>query len=297
MKNLPFFGSGVALVTPFTNDNKLDFECLEQLINMHIKHKTDAIVVCGTTGEASTLSDDEQEALIDFSVKCADGKIPIIAGAGSNNTEALIKKAKRAESVGADAILSVTPFYNKANSDGIGEHYKSLCNAVSLPIIVYNVPQRTGMAVSVKDLKNLYKIENIVGIKEASGDVSFVSKIRYEMPEIGVYSGNDDICVPIMSLGGVGVISVCANIFPEEMHQICALMSMGNVLEAQKLQVGISKVIEALFCEVNPIPVKNAMRALGYHVGKTRLPLGKMNEEKYKNMMQVLYDYGAKKLN
>ena len=296
MKKLPFIGSGVALVTPFTEDNRIDYDTLSELIQMHIRHKTDAIIVCGTTGEASTLTDDEQEELISFSVKCANGKIPVIAGAGSNNTSALIIKAKRAENAGACAVLSVTPFYNKANLCGITAHYESLAQAIDIPIIIYNVPSRTGMSIPVEALSRLAKIDNIVGIKEASGNVAFVSKIRHLVPDMGIYSGNDDIAVPVMALGGVGVISVCANIFPDRVHDMCSLMGDGKTADAAKLQNELCVVNEKLFCEVNPIPVKNAMNALGYSVGKTRLPLGEMDKKKFDDMMKVLYDYGAERL-
>lgn len=296
MKKLPFMGSGVALVTPFTEDNKIDYDSLSELIEMHIRHKTDAIVICGTTGEASTLTDDEQEAIIGFAVKFAAGRIPVIAGAGSNNTAALIEKAKRAENAGADAILSVTPFYNKANYSGVTAHYECLSHTVDIPIIIYNVPSRTGMSMPVDALERLSELDNIVGIKEASGNAAFVSKIRYSVPEIGVYSGNDDIVVPVMALGGVGVISVCANIFPDRVHEMCRLMLDGKTAEAAKLQNGLSEVNEKLFSEVNPIPVKSAMNTLGYRVGKTRLPLGKMDRKRFDDMMKVLYDYGAERL-
>ena len=296
MKKLPFIGSGVALVTPFTEDYRIDYDTLSELIQMHIRHKTDAIIVCGTTGEASTLTDDEQEELISFSVKCANGKIPVIAGAGSNNTSALIIKAKRAENAGACAVLSVTPFYNKANLCGITAHYESLAQAIDIPIIIYNVPSRTGMSIPVEALSRLAKIDNIVGIKESSGNVAFASKIRYLVPDIGIYSGNDDIAVPVMALGGVGVISVCANIFPDRVHDMCSLMHDGKTADAAKLQNELCVVNEKLFCEVNPIPVKNAMNALGYSVGKTRLPLGEMDKKKFDDMMKVLYDYGAERL-
>lgn len=296
MKKLPFIGSGVALVTPFTEDNRIDYDTLSELIQMHIRHKTDAIIVCGTTGEASTLTDDEQEELISFSVKCANGKIPVIAGAGSNNTSALIIKAKRAENAGACAVLSVTPFYNKANLSGITAHYESLAQAIDIPIIIYNVPSRTGMSIPVEAFSRLAEIDNIVGIKESSGNVAFVSKIRHLVPDMGIYSGNDDIAVPVMALGGVGVISVCANIFPDWVHEMCSLMGVGKTADAAKLQNELFGVNEKLFCEVNPIPVKNAMNALGYGVGKTRLPLGEMDKNKFDDMMKVLYDYGAERL-
>lgn len=296
MKKLPFKGSGVALVTPFTNENKIDFDALIDLINMHINHKTDAIVVCGTTGEASTLSDIEQEELIAFSKKAVNNKVPLIAGAGSNNTKNAVKKAKTAQNAGADAILSVTPFYNKANFDGIIEHYKAIANAVDVPIILYNVPQRTGMSLPIEVLLKLSEIDNIVAIKEASGNLSYVSQIAAYVPDIYIYSGNDDIALSVMAMGGMGVISVAANIVPEDIHNMCESVFLNDIKKAGTIQKDLIKVIDKLFIEVNPIPVKNAMNKLGYKVGETRLPLGKMSEENLAKLMDTLYEYGVKKL-
>ena len=296
MKKLPFKGSGVALVTPFTNENKIDFDALIDLINMHINHKTDAIVVCGTTGEASTLSDIEQEELIAFSKKAVNNKVPLIAGAGSNNTKNAVKKAKTAQKAGADAILSVTPFYNKANFDGIIEHYKAIAKAVDIPIILYNVPQRTGMSLPIEVLLKLSEIDNIVAIKEASGNLSYVSQIAAYVPNIYIYSGNDDIALSVMAMGGMGVISVAANIVPEDIHNMCESVFLNDIKKAGTIQKDLIKVIDKLFIEVNPIPVKNAMNKLGYKVGETRLPLGKMSEENLAKLMDTLYEYGVKKI-
>ena len=297
MKKLPFTGSGVAMVTPFTYDDKIDYESISSLTEMHISHKTDSIIVCGTTGEASVLSEEEQEKLIRFCVKCADGRIPIVAGAGSNNTKALITKAKRAEAAGADAILSVTPFYNKANDTGLLEHYRSLAEAVSLPVIVYNVPSRTGMSIPAGMYHELEKIKNIVGVKEASGNISYVSEIRSAAPSLGIYSGSDDMTVPVISLGGAGVISVLGNIFPEELAVMCRLALSGETAKAGEIQNKFIPAVKALFCEVNPIPIKNAMRLLGYNVGRTRLPLGEMDKEKLDFMMKLLInDFDAEML-
>lgn len=296
MKKLPFTGSGVAMVTPFTDDDKINYESVSELVEMHINHKTDCIIVCGTTGEASVLTDDEQEELIRRTVKCANGRIPVIAGAGSNNTKALVTKAKRAEAAGADGILSVTPFYNKANTTGLIEHYKSLSCAVKLPIIVYNVPSRTGMNIPISAYHELEQFENIVGVKEASGSISYVSEIRSAAPSLGIYSGNDDMTVPVISLGGVGVISVLGNIFPDELSEMCRLALTGDISKAGEMQNEFIPAIKALFSEVNPIPVKSAMRILGYKVGRTRLPLGEPDSEKLGFLMRLLLNgYGAKK--
>ena len=297
MKKLPFTGSGVAMVTPFTQDNTIDYESVASLIEMHIKYKTDCIIACGTTGEASVLTDDEQENLIRFCVQCANGRIPIIAGAGSNNTKALVTKAQRAEAAGADGILSVTPFYNKANYTGLIGHYKALAKAVKLPIILYNVPSRTGMNMPVPAYLELSEEENIVGVKEASGNIAYVSEIRSRVPSLAIYAGNDDMTVPVMSLGGVGVISVLGNILPDKVSKMCSLALSGKIIEAGEMQNELLPLIKELFFEVNPIPVKNAMRRLGYIVGSTRLPLGKPDEEKLDSLMNLLINrYGAEKL-
>lgn len=289
MKKIVFKGSGVALVTPFTNENKVNFNVLEELIEMHIEKGTDALIVCGTTGEASTLCDDEQEEIISFAVKCVNSRIPVIAGAGSNNTKNVITKVKRAQNAGADAILSVTPFYNKANETGIVEHYTKIAESVSLPVIIYNVPARTGMNISIKALLELSKIDNIVAVKEASGNMSYACEIAAKVPDLGLYSGNDDITVPMMSIGGLGVISVGANILPEEFHKMCNQMQEGSYSNAARIQKRIQPVLKMLFCEVNPIPVKNAMNRLGFGVGNTRLPLGKIDDALLDELMAEIY--------
>lgn len=296
MKKLPFTGSGVALVTPFTNDNKIDFESLRDLIEMHIAHKTDAIIICGTTGEASAMPDEEHLAAIEFTVKQANGRIPVIAGTGSNDTHHAINLSKKAEELGADGLLSVTPYYNKANKSGVIAHFKAIAEAVSIPVILYNVPSRTGMTFSIDVLKELVKIDNIVGLKEASGNISYLAEVAATVPELYLYSGNDDMIVPVMSLGGVGVISVVANIYPDETHDICQLYADGKVAESRKLQLQMLDLINKLFIEVNPVPVKSAMKELGYRVGDLRLPLGEMDKNNLKTLMDALNAFGVKKL-
>lgn len=296
MKKLPFTGSGVAIVTPFSENHEIDYTSLAELIEMHIERKTDAIVICGTTGEASTMPDDEHLAAIAFTVKQAAGRIPVIAGTGSNDTNHAINLSKRAEQLGADGLLSVTPYYNKANKSGLINHFKAIAEAVKIPVILYNVPSRTGVNFSIDVLKELAKVENIVAIKEASGNISYAAKIAAEVPELYIYSGNDDMVVPVMSLGGKGVISVAANIFPDEMHDMCELFENGAVAEARKLQLDMLDLINKLFIEVNPVPVKCAMKALGYKVGELRLPLGPMDEKNLDILMESLNAYGAKKL-
>ncbi len=295
MKNLPFTGSGVAIVTPF-NENGIDFDKLGELIDIQIANKTDAIVIAGTTGEASTMPDKEHLSSIEYTVKRVAGRVPVIAGTGSNDTAHAIALTKAAEDLGADAILSVTPYYNKANKNGVINHFKAIAEAVNIPIILYNVPSRTGMNFSIEVLKELVKVPNIVAIKEASGNISYTAQVAAEVPELYIYSGNDDMIVPILSLGGKGVISVVANILPEETHNICELFANGKVEESRKLQLDLLELINALFIEVNPVPVKTAMNILGYETGILRLPLGEMEEANYNKLSAILKKYGVKKL-
>lgn len=295
MKKLPFTGSGVAIITPF-NENGIDFEKLGEIIDIQIANKTDAIVIAGTTGEASTMPDAEHLSAIEYTVKRVAGRVPVIAGTGSNDTAHAIALTKAAEKLGADAILSVTPYYNKANKKGLVAHFKAIAEAINIPIILYNVPSRTGVNFSIDVLKELAKVENIVAIKEASGNISYTAKVAAEVPELHIYSGNDDMIVPILSLGGKGVISVVANILPEETHNICELFEKGDVAEARKLQLDLLELINTLFIEVNPVPIKTAMNILGYNVGNLRLPLGDMEEGNYNKLCDVLKKYEVKKL-
>lgn len=295
MKKIPFTGSGVAIVTPFDGD-KINFDALGELIEIQIANKTDAIVICGTTGEASTMPDAEHLSAIEYTVKKVAGRIPVIAGTGSNDTNHAIALTKRAEELGADAILSVTPYYNKANKSGLIAHFTAIANAVKIPVILYNVPGRTGMNFSIPVLKELAKIENIVALKEASGNISYTAQVAAEVPELHLYSGNDDMIVPIMSLGGVGVISVVANILPEETHNICQYFTEGKIAESRKLQLEMLELINNLFIEVNPVPIKVAMRELGYTVGNLRLPLGEMEEGNLQKLKASMTAYGVKKL-
>lgn len=290
MKKIPFTGSAVALVTPFAG-NKVDFDALGELIDFQATHKTDAIVVCGTTGEASTMPSDEHMKVIEYSVRKANGRIPVIAGVGSNDTRHAREMTQRAEYAGADAILSVTPYYNKANKSGLYEHYRQIAEAVSLPIILYNVPSRTGMSIDLDILAKLAETENIAAIKEASGNISYASEIAAKVSGISLYSGNDDIILPMLSIGAKGVISVAANIFPEEIKSITQYFFEGNFGSARKIQLGMSDIIKALFLEVNPIPIKTAMNYLGFPAGDLRLPLGKMSDENFEILKSVLLKY------
>ncbi len=295
MKTLPFTGSAVAIVTPF-NGLETDFDALGELIEMHIANKTDAIVICGTSGEASTMPNEEHIAVIEYAVKKVAGRLPVIAGTGSNDTAHAVYLTQAAANAGADAILSVTPYYNKANARGLYEHFKAIAECCDLPIILYNVPSRTGMTIPVSTLKELAKIDNIVAIKEASGNIGYVAQIAAEVPELYIYSGNDDMIVPVMSLGGKGVISVVANILPEETHNICQKYLDGDVNGSLKLQLEMLDVINNLFIEVNPVPVKTAMESLGYKVGNLRLPLAPMADDTRAKLENSLKSYGVKKL-
>lgn len=287
MKEPIFTGSSVALVTPFT-ESGVDYECLEKLIEFHIANQTDCILVCGTTGESSTMPDCEHKEVIRFTVEKVNKRVPVMAGTGSNDTKHAIELSKYAESVGADCLLVVTPYYNKTTQKGLYIHTKAIADSVNLPIILYNIPGRTGgLAFSIDTLKKLDKLSNINAIKEATGNLAFVAKIASET-NLNIYSGNDDIIVPVMSLGGKGVISVVANILPRETHDICALFEQGKTDESRDLFLKQLSVINSLFVEVNPIPVKSAMNYLGYNVGQLRMPLCEMEDENYEILKNAL---------
>lgn len=292
MKKTLFTGSGVAIVTPFTDDG-VDFDKLGELIEYQIAEKTDAIIICGTTGEASTMPDEEHKEAIKYTVEKVAGRIPVIAGTGSNDTKHCIELSQYAESVGADGLLLVTPYYNKSTQKGLIEHFTMVAKSVSIPIILYNVPARTGINITPATLKELSKIENIVGIKEASGDIVQVAQMAALCGnDIDIYSGNDDMIVPILSLGGKGVISVLANIAPRETHDMVEKYLQGDVEGSRELQLKMLDLIKALFIEVNPIPVKTAMNLLGFNVGKLRMPLTDMTEANFNILKQTLINYG-----
>ena len=275
-----FTGSAVALITPFNPDGSVNFEKLKELIDFHLAHKTDALVVCGTTGEASTLTDEDQVECIRVAAEHVNKKVPVIAGAGSNDTAHAVNLAKACENAGADGLLLVTPYYNKTTQRGLIQHYTTVANAVNIPIILYNVPGRTGMSITPETCAELSKIPNIVAVKEASGDISEVAKVaKLCGPDFDIYSGNDDQTLPILSLGGKGVISVTANVIPDEMHDLCEAYFNHETEKARDLQINILGLCDALFCEVNPIPVKGAMNMLGFGVGECRLPLQKMSDD------------------
>jgi 4-hydroxy-tetrahydrodipicolinate synthase len=289
-----FVGSGVALVTPFNSNNEVDYNKVRELIEIQIAEGTDSIVICGTTGEASALDDNEHRQLIKFAVEVVNKRVPLIAGTGSNDTHHGMLLSQYAEEAGADAILCVTPYYNKASQEGLYRHFKVMAEAVDIPIILYNVPSRTGCGFTVDTIKRLAEFSNIVGIKEASGNVSFASEIVRQLPDFDLYSGNDDIILPLLSLGGKGVISVIANIMPKETHQIVEYFNNGNIAASRKLQLDMNHLINTLFIDVNPIPVKMAMNVLGYNVGDLRLPLCEMNAEDLTTLKNVMSLYDLK---
>ncbi len=273
MKNIIFKGCGTAIVTPF-DDNGINFDVFRKLLDFQIQNKVDAIIVCGTTGESSTMSLEEKKQAIKFVVDYAGDEIPIIAGTGGNCTESAIELSKYAESVGVDALLLVTPYYNKTTQSGLIEHYKHIADSVNLPIIIYNVPSRTGLNITPETCLELSKIKNIVAIKEASGNIAQVAKIANLCGDsLAIYSGNDDQILPVLSLGGVGVISVLSNILPEYTSNIVHSFLNGDIKKATKLQLDALPLINALFCEVNPIPVKAALNEMNFNVGFPRLPL------------------------
>jgi 4-hydroxy-tetrahydrodipicolinate synthase len=289
-----FEGSGVALVTPFKN-SEVDYEKLKEIINWHIENKTDSIVICGTTGESATMTDKERKSVIKFTVDTVNNKIPVIAGSGSNNTAYSVELSKYCEEVGVDGLLVVTPYYNKATELGIINHYEAIANSVDLPIILYNVPGRTGVNIAPKTVKKLSNIKNIIAIKEASGDISQVAEIaRLCKDDIDIYSGNDDMVIPILSLGGKGVISVVANILPNETHNMVETYLNGDLLNSRKLQLDMNGLINSLFIEVNPIPVKTAMNLMGMEVGELRLPLTEMTNDNLKILIKEMNTYGIK---
>ena len=286
-----FRGSGVALITPFTNDDRVDFEKLGELLDYHLENSTDAIIINGTTGESATLTDEEKVEIIKFTVDRVNKRVPIIAGTGSNNTKHAIEMSKKADELGVDGLLVVTPYYNKGNENGIYEHYRLIAEAVSCPIILYTVPSRTGVNLSIKLLKRLSQIDNIVAIKEASGNISYAGEIAREVPELDIYSGNDDMTIPLMSLGAIGVISVSANIIPKIVHNMCMEFLEWDIERARTLQLEYNSLVDSLFIEVNPVPIKEVMNYLGYEVGKCRLPLGEMMEENREKLYQTIQNY------
>ena len=282
-----FKGSGVALITPFNEDMSINYVKLEELIEWHIQNKTDALIIAGTTGEASTLPDVEHIELVRKSVEIVNGRIPVIAGSGSNDTKHGVKLAIECEKVGANGLLIVTPYYNKTNRQGLINHYLTIANEVNIPIILYNVPGRTGMNIPADVVVELSNHKNIVGLKEASGDISYLAEVARVCDEdFSLYSGNDDIIVPILSLGGVGVISVLANVMPLETHNLVMSYLEGDVIKSRNLQLSMNAFVNSLFLETNPIPVKAAMNLMDLNVGGVRQPLWEMSSEA-QNLLKI----------
>lgn len=280
MKNTIFTGAGIAIITPMFDDGSINYDCLGEMIDHQIENGTDAIIICGTTGESSTMTDEEHLNAIKFAVEKTAGRVPVIAGTGSNDTNYAIELSKDAESVGADALLLVTPYYNKATQRGLIKHFTAIADAVNIPIILYNVPSRTGMNIDISTVKELAKHKNIAAIKEASGNISYAAKLIAECgDDINVYSGNDDMIVPMMSLGAKGVISVLSHVIPRETHMMVQYCLDNNFAEATKLQIDYLDLINNLFIEVNPIPVKEAMNMMGVKAGPCRMPLCDMTDE------------------
>ena len=292
-----FTGAGVAIVTPMNADGSVNFDKLGETIEYQIANKTDAIIICGTTGESSTLTHEEHLACIKYAVDKVAKRIPVVAGTGSNCTETAIYLSTEAEKYGVDGLLIVTPYYNKATQNGLVEHFTSVANSVKVPIILYNVPSRTGCNILPETaIKIAKKASNVVAIKEASGNISQVAKlanlIRENKLEFDIYSGNDDQIVPVLSLGGKGVISVLSNIAPEKTHNIVAKYLEGDVKESLKLQLEALNVIDALFCEVNPIPVKAALNMMGFNVGPLRKPLTEIEDVHKETLKAAMTSYG-----
>ncbi len=290
-----FTGAGVAIVTPFHADGSVNYEAFKEQIELQIAGSTDAIIVCGTTGEASTLSHEEHLDVIRYCVEVVNKRIPVIAGTGSNCTETAIYLSQEAEKAGVDGLLLVTPYYNKCTQKGLYEHFKMIADSVKVPVILYNIPGRTGgVYIQPETVVNLVKdVENIVGVKDATGDISKVAKLMaLAKGTVDVYSGNDDQIVPILSLGGKGVISVLSNVAPQQTHDICAKFFAGDVDGSRQIQLDALDVIDGLFCEVNPIPVKKAMNLMGLNAGPMRRPLTEMEPQNAAKLEKAMKEFG-----
>lgn len=289
---MKFSGSYVALVTPFREDGSIHFEKLRELVQWHIEQGTDGILALGTTGESSTMSHEEDDAVARCVIETVNGRIPVICGAGSNCTQTQLEKSRRYADMGADGLLLITPYYNKANDEGMYRHFATVADAIDTPVILYNVPGRTGCAISPACCARLAAHPNIAGMKEASGDIGYTAKIaRLVGDDFCLFSGNDDMIVPVMSLGGCGVISVLANVCPRQTHELVAAFAAGDVARARAMQLRYLDLVAALFCEVNPIPVKEAMNQLGMGVGGYRLPLCEISpagRERVRRALEVL---------
>ncbi|MBP3602757.1 MAG: 4-hydroxy-tetrahydrodipicolinate synthase [Lachnospiraceae bacterium] len=289
-----FTGAGVAIVTPFKANGEVNYEKFAELIEFQIANGTDAIIVCGTTGESSTLTHEEHLDVIKYCAEKVAGRVPVVAGTGSNCTETAIYLSTEAEKYGVDGLLLVSPYYNKATQKGLYAHYKAIADSVKIPCILYNVPSRTGCNILPETVVKLCNdVENIVGVKEASGNISQIAKLmNLAGGKVDLYSGNDDQIVPIMSLGGIGVISVLSNVAPKETHEICAKFFAGDVAGSRAEQLRAIPLCDALFCEVNPIPVKKALNIMGMEVGPMRMPLTEMEDANAAKLEKAMKDYG-----
>ena len=290
-----FTGAGVALITPMNEDGSVNYEKLRELLEFHVANKTDAIIICGTTGEASTLSDEEHLECIRFACEVINKRIPVIAGTGSNCTQSAIELSKEAEKSGVDGLLLVTPYYNKATQNGLKAHYKAIAKEVNVPIILYNVPSRTGTRLAPQTVVDLcHEVPNIVGVKDATGDISEVAELMsLAKGTVDVYSGNDEQIVPVLYSGGKGVISVLSNILPKETHDMVASYLEGDVVKSCEMQLKYFDLVKALFCEVNPIPVKKALNLMGMEVGSLRLPLTEMEDANAKRLEEEMRKAGV----
>lgn len=289
MKKRIFTGAGVAIVTPMHADGSVNYEKLKELIDFQVEGGTDAIIICGTTGESATLNHEEHLNVIRKAIEYTGRRIPVVAGAGSNDTSYSVVLSKEAEAMGADGLLVVTPYYNKTSQRGLVAHYNRIADSVNIPIIAYNVPSRTGTNIQPETLKEMAKHPNIVAVKEASGNIGSVAKIKALCgDDLDLYSGNDDQIVPLLSLGGIGVISVLSNIMPKQTHDICRLYLDGKVKQSAALQLELLDLINALFMDVNPIPVKEALNLMGMQVGECRMPLFKMTDEQTAKLAAVM---------
>lgn len=293
MKNTIFTGAGVAIVTPMNNDGSVNYDVLADILDEQIDNHTDAIITCGTTGESATLTDEEHREVIRFTVKHVNHRVPVIAGTGSNDTAYAVELSKEAENMGADGLLSVTPYYNKTSQRGLIAHFTAVADAVNIPVILYDVPSRTGVTTAIDTFRTLAEHKNICAVKAASGNISAVASLIAACGDkLDVYSGNDDQIVPIMSLGGKGVISVLSNVAPRQTHDICQCCLDGNYTEAARLQLKYLDLCHALFNDVNPIPVKEAMNLMGRNVGECRLPLIKSEQAKIDQLAEALKNAG-----
>ncbi len=293
MKKALFTGAGVAIITPMHPDGSINFDKLGELLEFQIANGTDAIITCGTTGESATMTHEEHVEVIRYTVEKVGGRIPVIAGTGSNDTDYAIKLSQEAERLGVDGLLVVTPYYNKTSQRGLIRHYTMIADSVNLPIIVYNIPSRTGVTIKPETFAQLCKHPNIVADKEASGNISAVAQIKALCgDDLAIYSGNDDQIVPILSLGGSGVISVLSNVCPKQAHDICQLYFDGKVAESANLQLELLDLINALFMDVNPIPVKDAMNLMGMEVGECRMPLLTMDDQQKSALSGIMKKHG-----